>query len=210
MGTDEEKRNVIPFDPFSYTEHFYPVDEVLSCLQKAVRRGQADAAAFWAGELHVSRLGATAMHRMQIMAVEDVGIAAPESVEVVATVRNQYLKAVVTSKTADDEQAADDDACRICMACAVFLAKKPKTRTSCVLTSWMQATFHCLYDRFCDNKDAGYRQRAEVNNGKNMKDGKPQAQQLISEDAEVMNRMTVNANVDEQVENEKNGRATRV
>lgn len=43
------------FDPFSYTEHFYPVDEALSCLQKAVRRGQADAAAFFAGEMHLRR-----------------------------------------------------------------------------------------------------------------------------------------------------------
>ncbi|CAD7941008.1 unnamed protein product [Amoebophrya sp. A25] len=77
-----------------YTLHFYPIDEALSCLQKAIRRGQEDAAAFWTAELHVSELGQVAMNRMLIMTLEDVGIAAPESVEVVATLRHKYSKAL--------------------------------------------------------------------------------------------------------------------
>ena len=79
------------FDPSSYTKHLYGVDEVLSCLQKAVRRCQTDAAAFWAGELHESGLGHVAMNRLLIMTVEDIGIASPHSPEVIAALRNLFM-----------------------------------------------------------------------------------------------------------------------
>eukprot|EP00392_Amoebophrya_sp_AT5.2_P003042 g3047.t1 len=94
--------------------------------------------------MQYSRLGATAMHRLQVMTVEDVGIAAPEAVETIAAVRNHYLKALVKAKSAENEQVAEEEAARIVMAAAVYLAKLPKTRASCVLSTFLRGGFECL------------------------------------------------------------------
>jgi len=74
-----------------HTLHFYSIDEVLSALQKAVRRGHARNAAFWAGELHVSGLTAIATKRLLIMTVEDVGIASPYAPFLAATAQALLL-----------------------------------------------------------------------------------------------------------------------
>lgn len=55
----------------------YDYYEVVSALQKTIRRGDRDAALFWATELYLSKYEAHAWRRMLIIASEDVGIAAP-------------------------------------------------------------------------------------------------------------------------------------
>jgi replication-associated recombination protein RarA len=64
--------------PFaSPTKHGYALDEVVSALQKSIRRADADAAMFWAVELNESGYGAYCWRRLMIIAAEDVGLADP-------------------------------------------------------------------------------------------------------------------------------------
>jgi replication-associated recombination protein RarA len=57
------------------TAHDYPLDEVASALQKAVRRSQVDEALWWAAELNVSGYGAYCWRRLMVIANEDIGLA---------------------------------------------------------------------------------------------------------------------------------------
>jgi replication-associated recombination protein RarA len=62
----------------------YRADEVVSALQKAVRRGDCDGAVYWAHEMNLSGLGAWAWRRLLIITSEDIGLAEPNAPAVVA------------------------------------------------------------------------------------------------------------------------------
>jgi replication-associated recombination protein RarA len=71
----------------------YFKDQVISAVQKAIRRSDEDLAAFWTSELDLNGNGNESWNRLkvgrffvifessvQIMTVEDIGIAQPEAV----------------------------------------------------------------------------------------------------------------------------------
>lgn len=66
------------------TSNGYPADEVISALQKAIRRGQSDQALFWVTEANNSGLGAWVWRRLFIITSEDVGLAEPNAPAVIA------------------------------------------------------------------------------------------------------------------------------
>lgn len=55
--------------------HGYPLDEVVSSLQKCVRRGLVDDAIFWAVEMNESGFGAYCWRRLMVIVSEDIGLA---------------------------------------------------------------------------------------------------------------------------------------
>ena len=55
----------------------YDFYEVLSALQKTIRRGERDAALYWSTELYLSEYADHAWRRLIVIASEDVGIADP-------------------------------------------------------------------------------------------------------------------------------------
>ena len=57
------------------TTHGYPLDEVVSALQKCIRRGLTDDAVWWAIELNESGYGAYAWRRLMVIVSEDIGLA---------------------------------------------------------------------------------------------------------------------------------------
>lgn len=59
------------------TKRGYDAHEVVSALQKAVRRSDPHAALYWAFELERSGFGAWAWARVRVMVSEDIGVAAP-------------------------------------------------------------------------------------------------------------------------------------
>jgi replication-associated recombination protein RarA len=65
------------------TEHGYRCDEVVSALQKSIRRGDSDGALFFAHELNTSGYGAWAWRRLFIITSEDIGLAEPEAPAIV-------------------------------------------------------------------------------------------------------------------------------
>lgn len=59
------------------TKGGYDFYEVLSALQKTIRRGDKEAALYWSTELYLSEYEAHAWKRLLIIATEDVGMADP-------------------------------------------------------------------------------------------------------------------------------------
>lgn len=59
------------------TKKGYEGSEVISALQKCIRRGMAEEAIFWAVELYDSNYGEWCFKRLRIMSSEDVGLAEP-------------------------------------------------------------------------------------------------------------------------------------
>ena len=66
------------------TRNDYAADEVISALQKAIRRCDTDGAVFWSHELNMSGFGGWAWRRLFVIASEDVGLAEPNAPAVVA------------------------------------------------------------------------------------------------------------------------------
>src|ERR1035437_2458452 len=57
------------------TIHGYPLDEVVSALQKSIRRSRVDEALWWATEMNVSGYGGYCWRRLAVIVSEDIGIA---------------------------------------------------------------------------------------------------------------------------------------
>jgi replication-associated recombination protein RarA len=96
--------------------------EVVSALQKCIRRGQVDQALHWAVELDRSGYGAWCWKRLRIICSEDVGPAWPEGP---ATIDALYRTWLDLRKKADDKQAP----WRLQLVHAVYLlASAPKSR----------------------------------------------------------------------------------
>ncbi len=57
----------------------YRLDEVVSALQKAVRRGLEEEALFWALEMAESGFGQYLWKRLMVIAAEDIGLADPQA-----------------------------------------------------------------------------------------------------------------------------------
>ncbi len=66
------------------TKNGYPLDEVVSALQKSIRRGREEDAAYWALELVDSGMGKYLWRRLLTIAAEDIGIGSPEILPLVA------------------------------------------------------------------------------------------------------------------------------
>ena len=57
----------------------YDLYEVLSALQKSIRRGMEEDALFWGTELYLSDYADHAWNRLLVISSEDVGLAAPQA-----------------------------------------------------------------------------------------------------------------------------------
>lgn len=71
------------------TENGYPFGEVASALQKSIRRGMEEEAMYWAIELE-TRFPDYLWKRLQIISIEDIGIADMKVVLYVAEMRRIY------------------------------------------------------------------------------------------------------------------------
>ena len=85
------------------TVNLYNVDEVLSALQKAVRRSLVDEALFWTLELARSGLGALAMVRFGVMCSEDVALGSPCLPQFVLAARRRFSQ---LAKAGNDRSAS--------------------------------------------------------------------------------------------------------
>lgn len=78
------------------TKGGYALDEVVSALQKSIRRGEEEAAMFWSLELVDSGYGKYLWKRLMIIAAEDIGIAEPS---VLSFVVNGWLATKETTES---------------------------------------------------------------------------------------------------------------
>jgi replication-associated recombination protein RarA len=96
----------------------YDFHELLSALQKEIRRGKEYDAVFWAVELESFNAKAL-WNRLRVIASEDVGLANPVAPLVIDVLEKQYY----------DAKEKENDSWRLFLVHAVlFLARSPKSR----------------------------------------------------------------------------------
>ncbi len=96
----------------------YDMHEVLSALQKEIRRGKEYEAVYWAKELESFNPKAL-WNRFRIIASEDIGLADPLASLIIDVLEKQY----------DDADARKSDSSRLFLVHAVlYLARSPKSR----------------------------------------------------------------------------------
>jgi len=103
------------------TQRGYDIYELLSALQKDIRRGNEYQAVFWAVELE--SFNPTALwNRLRVIASEDIGLAESLAPLVIDVLEKEY-------DDAKDPEKPEKDAYRLFLVHAVlFLARSPKSR----------------------------------------------------------------------------------
>lgn len=101
------------------TKHEYKADEVISALQKSIRRGKEDDAVFFTYEMVCTsdELAEKFWQRARVISVEDVGLANPGLVTIIYTLYKNYLSLKGTG-----------DAYLQALLAAVLLARSTKSR----------------------------------------------------------------------------------
>jgi replication-associated recombination protein RarA len=121
----------LPYDPWQkvQTRHGLPADEVISALQKEIRRGQAENAVLLAYEMVVSSVDMEQYlwKRLLCISVEDVGLGNPRAA---LEVNNLYQMHQVFARGEGDRMLFAIHAVRI-------LCASPKDRSTDEMVNWM-------------------------------------------------------------------------
>jgi replication-associated recombination protein RarA len=103
----------------AYTQHSYPLLEVISAIQKEIRRGNERSAMYWSLEL-IPRYEQYLWRRLLVIVNEDIGIASPELLSTIPALRAQYFFFRSHGK---------DGTCRLILGNALLLmSRAPKSR----------------------------------------------------------------------------------
>ncbi len=101
------------------TENNYDFGEVLSSLQKEIRRGHEVEAMYWALELY-EKYGRALWTRLQVIVNEDIGLANPQALLLIQTLKTQFE---------DFAKGGRDGSMRLALANAIlYLCRSPKSR----------------------------------------------------------------------------------
>jgi replication-associated recombination protein RarA len=103
------------------TKRGYQLDEVVSALQKEIRRGQEETALFWAQEMMESGYFNYVWKRLAIIACEDVGMADPLAAVLVGSLWATFLQI----KKVQSSPAVEGD---ILAFAVLYLTRAPKNR----------------------------------------------------------------------------------
>lgn len=109
------------------TEHGYKADEVISALQKEIRRGDSDGAVWWAHEANMSGLGAWIWRRLFIITSEDIGLAEPNAPAVIAGLYQASQVLLANQRKPETGKPTVFPILQILQA-AWYLARCPKNR----------------------------------------------------------------------------------
>ncbi|WP_447985032.1 AAA family ATPase [Nitrospira sp. Nam74] len=101
------------------TENGYQFGEVISALQKDIRRGHEVEAMFWALELY-EKYGKALWTRLQVIVNEDIGLGNPTAIILIQTLKTQFE---------DFARAGRDGSMRLALANAIlYLCRSQKSR----------------------------------------------------------------------------------
>ena len=109
------------------TTHGYHADEVISALQKTIRRGDSDGAVWWAHEANMSGLGAWTWRRLFIICSEDVGLAEPNAPAVINGLYQMSMVLLANQRKPEAGQKIVYPILQILQA-AWYMARLPKNR----------------------------------------------------------------------------------
>ena len=100
----------------------YDLREVISTIQKEIRRGNAENSMYWAFELWEGGFHNYLWKRLKVIANEDIGIANPQAI---------VLTHILAEEFADFLKDEKDGSARLCLANAIlFLCNGKKTRAA--------------------------------------------------------------------------------
>lgn len=124
----------------------YDYYEVISALQKSIRRGLEPDALFWATELYLSNYAVHAWSRFRIIASEDIGPAANSVCLIIDTLHRTWQE-----RTKDKKNPCDDAKLYFIHAVLV-LVRSPKSRTvdDCLHVSFNDRTHRDIPDYALD------------------------------------------------------------
>ena len=89
---ETEEQRIEKHKPFELrTKQGYKLDEVVSALQKEIRRGNELMANYWAFEMNESGYWRYCFRRLQVIAGEDIGLANPEALILVSSTYSSLL-----------------------------------------------------------------------------------------------------------------------
>lgn len=135
------------------TRSGYSAYEVVSALQKAVRRGELDNALYWAAELDQSGFSDWLWRRLKVMSVEDIGPAWPEAPAVIKAVHDQWKEA----------KPRPGGGSVMCIVHAVTcLVRAPKSRMNDVAGTVHWSAHEELYREIPDEALDGHTQRGKA------------------------------------------------
>lgn len=90
--TDSKENKTEKYKGFELkTKNEYKLDEVVSALQKEIRRGNELMASYWAFELNESGFWRYCFRRLQVITGEDIGHANPEAIRMVSSIYASLL-----------------------------------------------------------------------------------------------------------------------
>lgn len=120
--TETEEQKVEKYRGFELkTKRGDRLDEVVSALQKEVRRGNELMAKYWALELNGSGFWRYCFRRMQVIAGEDIGLANPEAMILVSSTYSSLLLQDKVKKIIEVDN-------NIIGFVVMYLARSPKSR----------------------------------------------------------------------------------
>lgn len=119
LETEEQK--IEKHHGFEIQTNNYKLDEVISSLQKEIRRGNELMATYWAFELNESGFWRYCFRRLQVIAGEDIGLANPDAMILVSST---YSSLLVQDKVKKITQVDNN----ILGFIVAYMAKSPKSR----------------------------------------------------------------------------------
>ncbi len=120
-----------------FTQSGYSLDEIISALQKDIRRGNEEQALYWCLEM-VPRFEVYLWRRLIVICNEDIGIANPALLVQIPALRAQFF---------EFRDEGKDGTCRLILANAMLLmCRSPKARTAdhlqrVVTQQWVEEGF---------------------------------------------------------------------
>lgn len=103
------------------TSRGYALGEVISALQKSIRRGDEGQATWWAAEMDRSGHSTHLWNRLEVVCSEDVGLGWPEGPAVIQALRQQWERTVAKRNPHRPERL-------YVMHAVALLARAPKSR----------------------------------------------------------------------------------
>ena len=102
-----------------FTQRGYQLSDVISAIQKEIRRGNEESAMYWALEC-IPRYEQYFWRRLIVIVNEDIGIANPSLLQIIPSLRDQFF---------EFREAGKNGTCRLILANAILLmSRSPKSR----------------------------------------------------------------------------------
>lgn len=119
--TETEEQKLEKYKGFELRTNNYKLDEVVSALQKEIRRGNELMASYWTFELNESGFWRYCFRRFQTICGEDIGLANPEAMILVSSTYSSLLAQDKVKKVIQVDN-------NIIGFIASYLARSPKSR----------------------------------------------------------------------------------